>query len=103
MSSRTFSDVTIEILDRIAARDAAAGLTFHIADDRRSGSVAGPTPLGEVEARFELVPERGELAVTILRKPPFLPTSLLWSEFSRAIERARAESAADLAQTGPGA
>lgn len=94
MSSRTFSDVTIDILERIAARGGAAGLEFRINDDRRSGSVAGTTPVGEVEARFELGAAGEELAVTILRKPPFLPTNMLWSEFTRAIVRARAEAAA---------
>jgi len=103
MSSRTFSDVTIDILERIAARDDAAGLEFRIDADRRAGTVAGTTPLGEVEARFELAGECDELAVTILRKPPFLPTALLWSEFSRAIERARAESTAVPAPNGASA
>jgi hypothetical protein len=103
MSSRTFSDVTIDILERIAARDDAAGLDFRIDDDRRAGTVAGSTPLGEVEARFEFAIECGDLAVTVLRKPPFLPTALLWSEFSRAIERARAESTASSATNGASA
>ncbi|GGJ22832.1 hypothetical protein GCM10011320_32560 [Neoroseomonas lacus] len=103
MSSRVFSDVSIDILDRIAARDDAAGFEFRIDDDHRSGTVAGTTPLGEVEASFDFVADRAELAVTILRKPPFLPTALLWSEFARAIERARAESEAGLAANGAGA
>ena len=103
MSSRIFSDVTIDVLERTAARDDAAGFEFRLDDDRRSGTVAGTTPLGEVEARFDLTAERDELAVTILRKPPFLPTSLMWSEFSHAIERARAESAAAVAPNGSGA
>lgn len=101
MSSRTFSDVTIDMLDRIAARDDAAGMVFLIDDDGRTGTVSGSTPLGEVEAGFAFEAERAELAVTILRKPPFLPSTLLWSEFARAIERARAECGAATASNGP--
>lgn len=98
MPSQTFSDVTLDMLERIAARDDAARFEFRIDDDRRAGTAAGNTPLGEVEARFALDADRAELAVTILRKPPFLPASLLWSEFSRAIDRARAELAAARAE-----
>lgn len=93
MLSQTFSDVTRDMLERIAARDDAAGFEFRIDDDRRAGTVTGTTPLGEIEAGFALDAERAELAVTILRKPSFLPVALLWSEFARAIGRARAESA----------
>lgn len=100
MPSQTFSDVTLDMLERIAARDDAAGFEFRIDDDRRAGTAAGSTPLGEVAARFALDADRAELAVTILRKPPFLPAALLWSEFSRAIDRARAESAAARAEAG---
>lgn len=102
MSSQTFSDVTLDLLERIAARDDVAGAAIQIDANRRSGTAAGTTPLGEVELRFELAAERAELSVTILRKPPFLPAPLLWSEFSRVIERARAESAA-AARDGTGA
>ncbi|HWT08250.1 MAG TPA: hypothetical protein VN329_03745 [Roseomonas sp.] len=98
MPSQTFSDVTIDMLERIAARDDAAGFEFCIDEDRRAGTAAGITPFGEVAARFALDAERAELAVTILRKPPFLPATLLWSEFSRAIDRARAESTAARAE-----
>ena len=92
MSSQTFSDVTIDLLERIAARDDVAGFAFDIDPDRRTGTACGATPLGEVAIRFDLVPERAEMTVTILRKPSFVPTALLWSEFARAIERARAAS-----------
>ena len=97
MSRQTFSDVTIDILERIAARGDAAGFALLIDDDRRSGTLAGATPLGEVEARFDFAPEPAELVVTILRKPPFLPVTLMWAEFARAIERARTEAAAAMA------
>lgn len=100
MSSQTFNDVTLEMLERIAARDDAAGVAFQIDEDGRSGTAAGTTPLGEVALRFDLAPERAELSVSILRKPAFLPAWVLWSEFSRVIDRARAEAAA---QPGAGA
>ena len=45
MSRQTFSDVTIDILERIAARGDAAGFALLIDDDRRSGTLAGATPL----------------------------------------------------------
>lgn len=92
MSSQTFSDVTFDLLERIAARDDVAGFAFTFDDDRRAGTACGATPLGEVEIRFDLMPESAALSVTIVRKPSFLPASLLWSEFGRAIDRARAES-----------
>ncbi len=94
MSSQTFSDVTFDLLERIAARDDVAGFAFAFDDDRRAGTACGATPLGEVDIRFDLVPESAEMTVTIMRKPSFLPASVLWSEFSRAIDRARAESGA---------
>ncbi|MEO3475484.1 hypothetical protein AAFN86_26770 [Roseomonas sp. CAU 1739] len=94
MSSQTFSDVTIDLLERIAARDDLGRFAFDFDEDRRAGTARGATPLGEVEVRFGLVPDSAELIVTVLRKPPFLPASLLWSEFSRAIARARTESVA---------
>ena len=84
--------MTIDLLERIAARDDVAGFVFDIDDDRRAGTARGATPLGEVEIRFDLIPDSAEMIVTIRRKPPFLPASLLWSEFSRAIDRARAET-----------
>lgn len=92
MSSQTFSDVTIDLVERIAARDDVPGIAFAIDEDGRAGTARGATPLGEVEVRFDLIPETAEMIVTILRKPPFVPASLLWSEFSRAIDRARADS-----------
>ena len=103
MSSQIFNDVTLDMLERIAARVDVAGVAFRIDEDQRSGTAAGNTPLGEVELRFDLAAERAELSVTILRKPPFLPAGMLWSEFSRAIERARAESVAAMARDGMGA
>jgi hypothetical protein len=97
MSSQTFPDVTLDMLERIARREDAAGFAMQIDEDRRAGTAGGSTPLGPVEVRFALAPDTAELSVTILRKPPFLPAAMLWAEFGRALEAARAQAAGPLA------
>lgn len=94
MSSQSFPDVTIALLERVAAQEDAARFAIAIDADGSGGTMLGATPLGEVEAHFTLLPDEAEMSVTILQKPAFLPASLLWSEFARALACARDDPAA---------
>jgi hypothetical protein len=90
MSARhTFTGVTPDLLARLArARRGPIQLDFNA--DGRTGTASGKLPLGLVEIGFSYASERSELTLTVLRKPMFVPTPILWAEFSLALREASA-------------
>jgi len=91
-SSRTFSDVSSEILARIKEFGSAR---YRIAFDPPDGAhstVVGETPFGRCIIESVYDSERAELTLTIVEKPWLLPESLLWNGFSETLERCREDN-----------
>ena len=91
-STRTFSDVTPEILHRMKEFGRAE---YNIVYDPPEGPVStatSQTPLGECVVQFAHDPAKAELTLTLLKKPWLLPEGLLWSGFSETLERCRRET-----------
>jgi hypothetical protein len=57
-----------------------------------SGTATGQTPLGECVIEFVHDGARGELTLTLVRKPWLLPESLLWMGFQRTSSAAASGS-----------
>ena len=91
-SSRTFFDVSSEILTRIKEFGSARyGVVFDPPDGPQSIAV-GETPFGKCVIESVYDSERAELTLTIVEKPWLLPESLLWKGFLRTLERCSEES-----------
>ena len=91
-STRTFSDVTPEILHRMKEFGRAE---YNIVYDPPEGPVStatSQTPLGECVVEFAHDPAKAELTLTLVKKPWLLPEGLLWSGFSETLERCRGET-----------
>ena len=91
-STRTFSDVTAEILSRMKEFGRAK---YGIVYDPPEGPVStatSPTPLGECVVEFVHDPAKAELTLTLVKKPWLLPEGLLWNGFSETLERCRKEA-----------
>jgi hypothetical protein len=91
-STRTFSDVTAEILGRMKEVGRAE---YSIVYDPPEGPVStatSQTPLGECVIEFVHDPTKAELTLTLVKKPWLLPEGLLWSGFSETLERCRKET-----------
>ena len=88
MSSHVFPGVSLALLERLAARTSNSNYSLQISEDQRSGTASGRTPLGDVELRFDFVPEEEVLTLTIVRKPVMVPAPLFWAEFRRILREA---------------
>jgi len=91
-STRSFSGVTAEILSRMKEFGRAE---YGIVYDPPEGPIStatSQTPLGECVIEFVHDVAKGELTLTLVRKPWLLPESLLWNGLSETLERCRKES-----------
>jgi hypothetical protein len=90
-STRTFSDVTAEVVGRMKE---FARANYDIVFDPPDGptSIAtSQTPLGECVIEFVHNPAKAELKLTLVKKPWLLPESVLWSGFTETLARCRRE------------
>jgi hypothetical protein len=101
-SSRTFSGVTLPILERMQAANDSP-YTMGLNADGRSGTVSGKSPLGDVVIGFDYAEAQAEVTLTILEKPRFVPVPLLWAEFTYALRSATQEFGSAMAENGTGA
>jgi hypothetical protein len=88
-NTRTFPDVTAEILSRMKEfGHAEYGIVYNPPDGPIS-TATSQTPLGECVIEFVHDAEKDELTLTLVKKPWLLPESLLWNGFSETLERCR--------------
>ena len=90
--TRTFSDVTTEILSRMKEFGRAE---YSIVYDPPEGPISiatSQTPLGECVIEFVHDAAKAELTLTLVKKPWLLPEGLLWNGFSETLERCRKET-----------
>jgi cation transport ATPase len=91
-NSRTFSNVTAEALSRMKNLGRTQySLVFEPPDGPRSNAIS-QTPFGECVVGFYHDVARAELTLTLVKKPPLVPESLLWSTFLNTLERCREEA-----------
>jgi hypothetical protein len=88
-TSRTFSGISIEIVDRMKAYGRSQyGIVFDPPEGPNS-TATSQTPLGECVIEFAHDAERAELTLTLVKKPWLLPEGLLWNGFLETLERCR--------------
>jgi hypothetical protein len=88
-NSRTFSDVTVETLNRLKTWGVTQySIVFDPPDGPRSNAIS-QTSFGECVVEFEYDITRAELTLTLVKKPWLVPESLLWSSFLETLERCR--------------
>ena len=90
--TRTFPDVTAEILSRMKEFGRAE---YGIVYDPPEGPIStatSRTPLGECVIEFVHDAAKAELTLTLVKKPWLLPEGLLWNGFSETLERCRKEA-----------
>jgi hypothetical protein len=92
-NSHTFTGVTLAVLQRMRETN-TRNYILELDEERRTGTVTGKSPLGDVAVRFDYVTERAEMRLTVVKKPLFVPLPMLWAEFSLALREATAELAA---------
>jgi hypothetical protein len=90
-SSRTFSGVTVEILNRMKEFGRAQYGIVYDPPEGLLSTATSQTPLGECVIEFAHDPEKAELTLTLVKKPWLLPEGLLWNGFSETLERCRKE------------
>jgi hypothetical protein len=91
-NSRTFSDVTVNVLSRIKELGRAEyGVVYDPPDGPRSNATS-QTPLGECVVAFVHDSVRAEVTLTIVKKPWLIPESLLWNGFLETLERCRKQT-----------
>ena len=88
-NSRTFSGVTLEILNRMKALGRAE--RHRLRPPKAPLSTATrQTPFGERVIEFVHDPAKVELTLTLVKKPWLLPAeSVLWNGFSQTLDRCR--------------
>jgi hypothetical protein len=87
--SRTFSDVTVEALNRIKELGRSEyGVIFEPSEGPCSNATS-QTPFGECVIAMVHDSARAELTLTIVKKPWMIPASMLWSGFLETLERCR--------------
>ncbi|HKM61297.1 MAG TPA: hypothetical protein VJY39_02290 [Acidisphaera sp.] len=91
--SHTFSGVTLAVLQRMSETN-RNDYVLVLDEERRTGTVTGKSPLGDVAVRFDYTIERAEMRLTVLKKPMFVPLPMLWAEFSLALREATTDLAA---------
>jgi len=91
-TSRTFTGVTTEILNRMKGLGCDEyNLVFDPPDGPRSTATT-QTPLGECVFEFIYDSARAELTLTIVKKPWLVREGMLWSGFAATLERSREET-----------
>ena len=91
-STRTFSDVTAEILSRMKEFGRAEyGIVYNPLEGAAS-TATSRMPLGECVIEFVHDAAKAELTLTLVKKPWLLPEALLWNGFSETLERCRTET-----------
>ena len=91
-TTRTFSGISVEIVGRMKEHGRSRyGIVFDPPEGANS-TATGQTPLGECVIEFAHDSERGELTLTLVKKPWLLPEGLLWSGFLRTLKACRGET-----------
>jgi hypothetical protein len=90
-STRTFSDVTAEILSRMKELGRAEYGIVYDSPEGPTGTATSRTPLGECVIEFAHDAAKAELTLTLVKKPWLLPEGLLWTGFAETLERCRKE------------
>ena len=90
--SRSFSDVTPEILSRMKELGRAEHGIVYDPPDGPVGTATSQTPLGECVIEFAHDAATAELTLTLVKKPWLLPEGMLWSGFIATLDRCRAET-----------
>jgi hypothetical protein len=91
-STRTFSDVTAEILSYMKEFGRVEyGIVYNPPEGPVS-TATSQTPLGECVIEFAHDAAKAELTLTLIKKPWLLPEALLWNGFSEMLERCRKET-----------
>ena len=88
--SRSFSDVTPEILSRMKELGRAEHGIVYDPPDGPVGTATSQTPLGECVIEFAHDAATDELTLTLVKKPWLLPEGVLWSGFIATLDRCRA-------------
>ncbi len=88
-SSRTFPDVTPEILERMKELGRAEYGIVYDPPDGPVSTATSQTPLGECVIEFSHDTANAELTLTLVKKPWLLPESVLWSGFVATLDRCR--------------
>ena len=88
--SRSFSDVTPEILSRMKELGRAEHGIVYDPPDGPVGTATSQTPLGECVIEFAHDAATAELTLTLVKKPWLLPEGMLWSGFIATLDRCRA-------------
>ena len=91
-SSRTFSGVTDEILNRMKQLGRAQYGIIYEPPEGPVGAATSSTPLGECMIEFVHDSVKAELTLTLVKKPWLLPEGLLWRGFVETLERCREEA-----------
>ena len=87
--SCAFSGVTLEVVNRIrSVANAEYGVAFDPSAGT-NGTATAHTPFGLCVVHFVHDSARSVIVLTLLKKPFWLPTRLLWSGFEEEIERCR--------------
>ena len=87
--SRSFSDVTPEILSRMKELGRAEHGIVYDPPDGPIGTATSQTPLGECVIEFAHDAATAELTLTVVKKPWLLPEGVLWSGFTATLDRCR--------------
>ena len=90
--SRSFSDVTPEILSRMKELGRAEHGIVYDPPDGPVGTATSQTPLGECVIEFAHDAATAELTLTLVKKPWLLPEGMLWSGFIATLDRCRTET-----------
>ena len=90
-STRTYSEVTVEILTRMKEFGRAQYGIVYDPPEGQVSTATSQTPLGECIIEFAHDAATAELTLTLVKKPWLLPEGLLWNGFSETLERCRKE------------
>jgi hypothetical protein len=86
-TSRAFSGVTVEVVNRIRqiAYD-EHGVVFDPSDET-TGTATARTRIGDCVVHFVHDSVQSVLVLTLVKKPMLLPAALLWTGLSAEVER----------------
>jgi hypothetical protein len=90
-SSRTFSGVTDEILNRMKALGRTEYGMVYDPPECPISKATSQTPFGECVIEFVHDSAKAELKLTLLKKPWLLPEGVLWNGFAEKLDRCRKE------------
>lgn len=89
--THVFQGVTLQAL--MSLRNQTGGsaegtFALQLDPDGVGGLLTTHTPMGDVVVRFSHNSERAELTLTIVKKPMFVPTSLILAQTAQVLRRA---------------